>query len=118
LNKNYVDKKAFEQHLQDIPFETTPEGDLKLKFIKVIGVDGVEKFEKRRVKNVGYPMSPEDSTHRNFVTAAINRKYDELPFKVTNSGDIKFTTVEIKNSDGSTTTKKRKLIGFDDGPSS
>jgi len=104
--------KKLDDHLKDIPFDITPDGDLSLKYKTVVGENGVEIQEKRKVKNIGYPTHSEDSTHRKFVVDAIKRKFDELPFKITSDGDVKFTDLEVENIDGTKRVRKRKLLNI------
>jgi len=106
--------KKLDDHINDVPFVVTPEGDLRLKYKTVMGQNGVEIQEKRKVKGIGYPSDPEDSTHRKFVVDSINRKFGDIPFTITKDGDLEFKNTEIKNPDGSKTIRKRKLLNIDD----
>lgn len=106
------------KHIEDIPFVITGEGDFFLKPKKIVNTDGSVTWEKRKVKNIDYPTHNEDSTNRKFVIDAIDRKFDEIPFKVLKSGDIEFSDCIIINSDGTEDTRKRKLINLSYGASS
>lgn len=111
MKKNYVDLLEYNKHIDAIPFIVTSDGDLHLKPKTVVNeATGVTSFEKRKVKNIGYPGNNEDSTHRKFVVDSINRKFGEL-FSINKDGDIVIS--EFTSVDGA--KRRRKILNYATG---